>query len=82
MGNNRAASQYIRLLDVPKHVNSTYKRQNNASGVIKATGEHFYIVHGKEVTPEEFNEIFPIVPPRQNVNQYGDKLDGKQIAKY
>jgi len=68
-------------LDISNHVKSICKRKNNACGVILPSGNHYYVVHGQEVTVSEFNEVFGVVPLRNNVNQYGGNLDGRRIEK-
>lgn len=82
MSDNKKTKPSLIVVNIEEHINSAYKRQNNATGVILPTGEHHYFIHGHVATVEEFNEVFPLVPLKENVNKYGGSLDGRQIEKH
>lgn len=79
MPTNQDSIPYIKLKNIPQWLYSKIKRANNSAGVILPTGESFYIVHGQQITPQEFDEIFPVAETVQNINRYGNKLDPRQI---
>jgi len=68
------------VTNIEAHVNSFYKRINNAVGFINPKG-HGYFIHGKMVTAEEFNEVFPVESLQPNINQFGESLDKTKIPK-
>lgn len=82
MKGRQANRAYVTVVNIAQHIKSFYKRQNHATGVILPTGEHQYFIHGQVVTPEEFNEVFPIVPLKANGNKFGENLDGRQVKKH
>ena len=82
MGNNRAEVEYIKVLNVPAHVDSKEAREKNASGYYSGSGKHGYFIKGKKVSEQKFNSEFPIVPLTPNINQYGGSLDGRHIEKH
>ena len=75
----RDSKPYIIARNTAAWLNAKLKRENNSSGIIKPTGEHCYILEGQEITAKEFNEIFPVVKLKRNINQFGKPIDGRQI---
>jgi hypothetical protein len=74
------SNTYMRIRKISRWIWSKAKRNNNAAGVILPTGESYYLLHGQQITNEEFDQIFPLKEPVQNINRYGSKLDSRQIT--
>jgi hypothetical protein len=69
----------VLVINVPAWVNTTTKRKNNSSFIFRPQGESKYFLHGEEISEEEFLNIFSISQLDQNINQFGDRKDGRQL---